>query len=564
MEKHIKEILEDIYMVDESLRKHDKELTELAKKLFESRPDTQYSQEFAEQLRVELLKKVDEIKEVKTPTFFPSFNFSSKITYALGGAVLATILIIPIFSSLNNINTKESSDKLSMNIGVRQLEPKAFGALLDSNLSNAREEAAPVVTGKGGGGGVVRDQSGGGYAASTESVSGKMIIPEVIEYKIVYEGDEFELEGETRTVYKRVKDDKGGRSLANYVTKLNVDIIDLSNFKNSTMANLSLNEDREFGYSLHFNFLDNSISVSQNWKRWPHPSQKCAEQSCYERYRLKINDVPTDDRVIKIAKEFAEAYNIDLTNYGEPIINDRWRDYYDSNEDREMAYIPEQLNVVFPLVIDGQMIYDQSGGQSGINISVDIRNMKGAGAHMIHPYNFESSEYSVINDKNKVLEMAEQGGMNRHFVMEEVNKRKVKVSLGTPYLGLMKYLKYQEDKGTADELYIPAMIFPVNEVANNEVFYQENIVVPLVEYFINEMQSPDDGIRPMPLLREPAIMEVEVEVGEDIDNDNENTVFPEINIAPDTIKIEEEVKGVEEIVTPDKPKSLKTQIRFSE
>ena len=64
-DKKIKNILEDLYLIDGSFRTYEKELKILIERILALRPDVQFDGQFKEELRTKLLTKIAEIKEKK-------------------------------------------------------------------------------------------------------------------------------------------------------------------------------------------------------------------------------------------------------------------------------------------------------------------------------------------------------------------------------------------------------------------------------------------------------------------------------------------------------------------
>ena len=92
----IKEILEELYLIDESLKEYQVELEKIIEKLLAAKPDVEINEEFKQKLRRELLARIEEIKgqeSVSPNKFMNIFNFS-KLSYGLVGGALAIILVV--------------------------------------------------------------------------------------------------------------------------------------------------------------------------------------------------------------------------------------------------------------------------------------------------------------------------------------------------------------------------------------------------------------------------------------------------------------------------------------
>jgi hypothetical protein len=338
----------------------------------------------------------------------------------------------------------------------------------------------------------------------SDPVTGKMIMPrpDPVSYEYVYTGVDIEMTADKYTVYKHIKTSAGGRALAQSLSGMDFSLLDMSKFRNTELANLNLSEDREFGYSLYLNLRENSLNLSQNWQKWPHPEQNCRDQACHEQYRLKLSDVPSDDKLIATADAFLREYGIDMNGYGRPSVSDQWRRYYNLAEDKSSFWVPNEIGVVYPLKIEEQTVRDQSGNPSGLHVSVNIRYNKVSGLHSLRPHTFESSAYDAITDNARIIELAEQGGLYPVYGYGQTEQT-VTVELGTPERKLMQYFRYGREDRTSEELYVPTLFFPVKNKADlDDNFYRDYVVAPLITDMLSELRPPVGAPEPMPLLRD--------------------------------------------------------------
>ena len=72
MANQIKQILAELYAIDESLKKHETELIKIINRILANRPDTKFDKSFAKKLKTQLLQKQ------KPSLDFNLFNFKSK------------------------------------------------------------------------------------------------------------------------------------------------------------------------------------------------------------------------------------------------------------------------------------------------------------------------------------------------------------------------------------------------------------------------------------------------------------------------------------------------------
>ena len=515
MNKKIEKILKDIYLVDSSLREYERELIKIIEEYIKAKPDTKFDENFVRKLRSKLLRRVTVIKDERQAksekTSWLSGLFPvNKFTYALGGAAIALILVIPLVSYFERSGKQAVAPVINFGEGISKVADQAFGKI-------AVSESASGVQAEG------RGAGGGGQltAPSSEAKVG-VPAPEFINFNYTYQGDEIVLDKEELDVFRRVKGEAGGKDLARYVSGLNFDLVDLSKLRNTNITNFNLVEDREFGYSLYLNLIDNSFSINKNWNKWPRVDKDCRDQACFDKFRLKIEDVPADDKLIAITSQFLKDYNIDISNYGQPMVQGFWRRQYEAAEDKTSVYIPEDIPIVYPLVLDSQTVYDTGGNPTGLHVSVDIRHNRASGVGNIVAHSYESSSYAAETDTNKIIAIAENGGLWPAYKHPNPTKT-VEVELGTPTSALMIHYSYDNEKNETTELYVPALIFPITNISDNTTYWQRNnVIVPLIKEIIETIQDRI-GIPEQPrVLLEAEGQAEEIEVKE-----AEAEVFPE-------------------------------------
>jgi len=505
----INKILQDVYAVDKSLEEHEDKLKKIIKRLLESRPNTKFNKDFVRRLRAELMARAAELKKQPQNSLInliSNFTLMKKTYYAIGAVVFIALLVIPTMYYFNKGGklAELAKTKLAYETSITKVADKAFGsiytesaALSQADGMGAAEESALV--GSGGG----QELEGKG-AVGTATGEARMIAPQRINYNYIYAGDEFGITEEQMAVYKRIKSDRAGKELAKSIANIDLGLLDLSKFKNTAISNLNLVEDSQFGYSIYFNLADNSISLYTNWNKWPQPYEECGDlsapqaQDCRNNLRLKIEDVPTDEKLIAIADEFIENYNIDMENYGQPEVLDYWKQNYERAVDKKLAYIPESMQVVYPLIIDNKTVYDESGSKNGLTAEVNIRYNRVAGLRNIVAQSYQSSNYEIETDSQEIIAFAENGGMHRNYQPADPTAT-VDIKLGAPTLSLIRTWQPVEDQKQRTELYVPAYIFPITNVSDKTYFYRKNIVVPLIKEMLEQAQDDIIGIRELPV-----------------------------------------------------------------
>jgi len=489
--KRISQFLEELYVLDSSLKKYEKELKKIINHILRSKPNTQFDEEFKERLRSEIMTRIQELKEKKEKTF----NFSSVFsfgtpTYALAGALVVVLIVGGVylsqkstsptldFEGLFTINSLENNAFGDFNADEANLQTEGVGA----GAPSAGSEAAELTDSKEIGGG------GGGQAIG-------MPAPEWTTYKYIYEGDNINFNEEFVQVLRRQKNTKAGSQLAKIVGSSNMELLDISNLANSKVEMISISEDKDRGYTVHLNFQEGQVSIYKNWRRWESPA-RCIGilgARCGEYEPLKLGDIPGDEVLVKIANDFLRKYKIDVAIYGQPEINKDWQ-VFSQQTDSKYANIPEEIQVVYPLLINGKKTYESHGPLASITVGIDIRNNIVASVYNLTTQNYDQSSYKAAN-ASEILKATEAGGGINTYYSSQNSGNIVEIRLGTPERGYMRYWKQNTDN-TSDELLVPALVFPVvNETINNKATIR-NVVVPLVEELIKQSQEN----YPMPIL----------------------------------------------------------------
>jgi len=93
------------------------------------------------------------------------------------------------------------------------------------------------------------------------------------------------------------------------------------------------------------------LFINRNYDLWPKID--------YENLKiLKMNDMPSNDKIISIAEKFINNYSIDLKLYSKIVIDDLWKKDYENSQDKENYYIPDSINVVNQLVLDNLGVHE--------------------------------------------------------------------------------------------------------------------------------------------------------------------------------------------------------------
>lgn len=415
--------------------------------------------------------------------------------YAGAVAVVAVVAVVGAFALRNG----NSSLQLAFPSEITSVGKNAFGSLYsqeaaqetasDSSDGQAVSSPSPTAFGMGVGFG------GGGGDVGLD----RMIMPPSYELTYRYAGGTFTLSESEIQVLRRVRGGESANSLVSALSRFNLGLMDVQSFANTRMQNVTFAEDREFGYIVSISFEDSSITINENWTRWNNPVNQCQDQACYDSFRLSIGDIPADSELVRIADEFLSSYDIPTNSFGAGEVNNDWRRSYESVPDKSQYYIPEMVTVRYPLIINGQTVYEQGGELAGLNVNVNVRFNRVSGVWGLTSQQYEASNYAAVTDVDRILKFVEQGGFYgpiMYYAENGVVPESREVVLGTPELVLMKNWTYRDN--VSNELLVPALRFPIISDPDVPYFYQQDVVVPLAEELLAEREQVNSE-RPLPI-----------------------------------------------------------------
>jgi len=484
MDKKIKEILEDIFNIDQSMKEKEAEIAKIVEELIKAKPIAKIDNEFMNRLRSELISRAVKKKErVAIKNNFSILNFSGKLAYSLMGAFLAVLLLAPIFFFGNvRLSDKSSSPEEiryknpALSQSVKKVADSAFGTFLPSEIQK------PVSgLGIGGGGGPSVSNASDGVSEKQSA----MPVYESVNYRYIYKGKDIASLSGKADVYARIKNEALGKNLAKLLKGANISLLDVSKLQNLNVNNISFSEDRDFGYDVTLSPMDGNIYFYMNWLKWPDPYAACKDITCSENINLKPSDMPEDSEIISIADNFLDAHGIVKSSYGKGQVLKNYLDQYPRPiEGQSQTYVPDNISVIYPLKINGQDVYDTSGELDGMFVDVNIRYKKASGARNIYFQDFQSSGYDVETETKNIISYAEKGGLYGEYVYENPTKT-LDVELGDPSLELVKIWKYSEEKKAGEEFYVPSYIFPITNKPEG-YFYKKNVIVPAIKDMLND------------------------------------------------------------------------------
>jgi hypothetical protein len=515
MSDQIKNILDDLYAIDPGLRNHEKTLVKLISELLAAKPDTKFDERVAGDLRRKVMAKADLLASERKSALITNMNFMKKLNFIFGGVAAVAV----IFASVAYLQ-KNGTGNLITPIGNDNTEIFSNRQEVKSVSSNAFGNLALVNTGGYGRGGTGGGPSTGSGSASGGSASNPVagapeidqqtkavqpygsgdvsILPAFEQYNYKYTGDDIVLEDSELDVYRRVKGLPAGASASQVLRSLNFGLMDMKKFSNTSVESINIVEDRDWGYNFYINFREGTMSIAENGFKWPTPDRQCKDDACYQSLRLNLSDIPADGELLAMADSFMKEHNIPTNAYGQPFVQNMWKQEYEKMADKSQFYVPDVVSVVYPLKVNGQEVFDEGGSKTGLSVNINVRVKRVSGLYELSSQRYEASRYAAETNTDRILQVAQRGGFRGdvYYGMPEGARTTTHtVELGTPTRSIVKFWMPSND-GLSNELLVPALVFPVTKGPEGHMFYRKTVVVPLVKEVLDS-DTQYSGIRPM-------------------------------------------------------------------
>lgn len=434
----------------------------------------------------------------------PEGNFLTKSSRNLGGrflkfllslgGIVTFIFIVAAVSLWQRQNgvvipgiNNDGGITLSSKVAISSVGENAFGVLSDLSATSSdsnkmtSESSSPDSASNAMGQAVSPVGQGGG--GSSDGVAVDMIYPyEPTYYVYTYKGADFTQNEAKMNVLKRVAA-ASSVSASTLTRSLDFNLFDLGKLDSAKTSNLSFFEDKAFGYRTDIDLARGSASIYKNWEKWPNPYEECKDGTCDSRSSLKAADLPSDEEIINAANDFLKAYKVDMSAYGSPSVNKNFIDYYAASGAE--IYVPEEIAVIYPLIVDGKSVYESYGEINGLGVNYDARNRKISSMYNLMTHNYQASAYEAETDINKILEVAKNiDGTMPMRGDSEVTFKKVEIELDTPFLSYENLWKYESNQSA--EYLVPCLVFPVKDNAELAYYSRKRVIVPLIKDFLNQ------------------------------------------------------------------------------
>lgn len=497
MEKNIKNILSELYEIDESLKDKEEELIKIIKTMINLRPNIKIDEDFKSELRAQISEKItsEKLKNYEKST---KPNMWQILTYVFGTASVAAFWFFIFNENFINNLPKDSSEVKTANIFEEKSKMLTFENWVKEvtgwfwSLKNLSVDGnakwwmwwAPEIDAK-----IAQTESVSSEAFMTRefSVNDSMMSDEPMVWKMIMPVDpdwvpeiyRYTFSGElnleltaSMPVYKKENIKSLWKEMIKNLWNFNFNGVNISNFSDLWVSNISLNQDKPYGYSLNIDFDNWGFSIYKNWAKWP--------QVDYSENTKQI--FLNEDEVIQIAQNFLKEYNIDISSYWEPKVDSNYANILAKYTSARIMpdYVNNNTSVVFPLIVDGKEISEEYGQISWVRIEVDLSEKKVVSLNGLSVNNYLKSNYETETNKENILKVANVWGRFGFYTPETDKVKYVDIGLKNPTL---KYINVYEYKNNTQEQYlIPAVVFEI-EKAWVENYYADSITVPLVKDF---------------------------------------------------------------------------------
>lgn len=371
---------------------------------------------------------------------------------------------------------------LSGRYSVKDVGPKAFGDLNMGALASAPETASQTD-----GNAKVVDQKmmapglGGGM--------GMIPYPGNYNYRFKYVGGDFPALGELQEVYRLDQPKQSDGFVGTLVRAISAGLIDLQKMRSAKVDYITFSEERPMGYTFNLDMSMGFVNVSQNWKFWPNVPTVCDQNYCGPMPRLKQEDMLSEEQAIAIADKFIEEYGISREGLGKPFMDQGGGIGIYQPADARPTFIPDQVSVVYPKVIDNLTVYNESGTPEGMQVSIDVRQKAVIGAYGITKNQYQRSLYTGELDRAKIIGVAEKGGF-RNYNYEDPNAKTVTLEVGSPTIAIISMWYSKPDSNYSEQIYTKSLLFPIKD-AKKYNYWRDYLIVPLVKDILDsDNQNP--------------------------------------------------------------------------
>lgn len=501
MKENIKKILQELYEIDKTLKPKEEELINIIEKMMFVKPNIVINKDFKEELK----KQIDEnILQLKLNTFkkWQSKNTFKKIWYFFLG-IITTAFWIFIFNTtiapnnqlINNYwisTTSTSNNSKSINSISNFDNLLSFNSTINEddiwfwNLKSLWNNKSSKWL-------MVKElwmsqmafwndnlKVSDNNDIEIENITSwrKMLISpdyitEVFRYNYFWSLD-LNLPSKL-PVYKKINSNKSWKIFANNIKNFSFNWINISEFSNLWVSNITFNQDEDYGYTLNLDFDNQSLNLYQNWEKWP--------QRDYNKDKKQV--ILKENELYKIANDFLQKYHIDIKKYAFPIIEKKYLENLKNYENNKLSWDFLQSNVTinYPLIIDGNLIKQEQWENTWLNLTINLEEKKVSSLYWLKLFDYLKSDYEIETNTKNILKIANVWGKNWLDNLPNLNDeiKYTTINLKNPKLQYIVIYDYKDNKD--DQYLVPAIVFEIDKENNNS--FQDNISVPLLKDLYN-------------------------------------------------------------------------------
>lgn len=269
-------------------------------------------------------------------------------------------------------------------------------------------------------------------------------------------------------------------------------IIHLKQFTDLRGQMVTLTERTADGYTVTIDFTRGSVSL---YKQAAATDLKMLSATAGGTNAPAAKAI-TDDQVISVARQFLGDHGVSLDHTLTPVVTDLGGPIAAVPETTKAVPVVSYAKMVtFPWTINDTPVIDQSGAPYGLTVTVQTSDSTVTAVENIVDWHFTGSDYPLVSDTAKVLDVAKRGGLYGSLPTTVTDT----IDLATPSMAYM-ISSYQLASDGLD-YFIPAWRFGIGHVPTGVQLYQNAVVVPLVETLLT---PPSDTTGSTPIDTAPA------------------------------------------------------------
>jgi hypothetical protein len=461
MKQDINKILNELYQLSPDFKKNEADLIIIIERLISAQPKVIIDQQFKIEVERLLMEKVHEKRGSAPKPMKAVFSFRN-ISIATASLVLMIAVVVVSLDQKNN-NSNQTDNSSAFNI--TPLSEDAFGQLPAMDFKNVSRDSS--------------SEQAESADMTTDPGIGTMPAPDYIggiNYKYIFSGRLPDYESSMAVLKKGI--DSSASGISGLLDSFDLNLISLNSFPNTSVQNITLIQDSDPGYTIDLNMVYGTVSINQNWNK-AYAGISSSDMYFPEGREITPIDksnIMEDSELIALADQFVSDHGINLNAYGQPLVTNK---YQLENND----YIPDTMQVLYPLSINGMPVYQPTGERVGVNISISLRDKKVTSLYNLSTQNYDSAPYQTTGDLDTIRQLVEQGGL--YGYIEPNPSDNIDVDLSDPVIGYALTSKYDENEIYTEYL-VPSLIFPVESQDYNILSMRQNVVIPLIQDFIED------------------------------------------------------------------------------